>query len=93
MHAIVIHVSIKQGRDDDAASELENVVVPQTKAAPGFQGAYWAREVGRQCGIAIELYDTKEHAEEELGRRSDGPPPDAAVTLDSASVFEILASA
>jgi quinol monooxygenase YgiN len=93
MYAIVIHVTIKQGRDEDAATELKNVVVPSAKAAPGFQSAYWARELGRQGGIAIELYDTKEHAEEELGRRSDGPPPDAAVTLDSASVFEVLASA
>jgi hypothetical protein len=93
MHAIVVHVTIKQGREEDAAEELKNVVVPSAKAAPGFQGAYWVRELGRQGGIALELYDTLEHAEEELGRRSDGPPPDAAVTLDSASVFEVLASA
>jgi quinol monooxygenase YgiN len=93
MHAIVVHVTIKQGRDEDAEKELETIVVPMAKAAPGFQGAHWARELGRQCGISIELYDSKEHAEEELARRSDGPPPDAAVTVDSASVFEVLASA
>jgi hypothetical protein len=93
MHAIVVHVTIKQGRDEDAATELQNIVVPMAKAAPGFQGAYWVRELGRQGGISLELFDTKEHAEEELARRSDGPPPEAAVTVDSASVFEVLANA
>jgi hypothetical protein len=93
MHAIVVHVTIKEGRDEDAAKELDGIVVPGAKAVAGFQGGYWLRVVGGRAGIGVELYDTKEHAEEELGRRTDGPPPEAAVSIDSAGVFEVLASA
>jgi hypothetical protein len=93
MHAIVVHVTIKDGRGDDAVKELEDSVVPGAKAAPGFQGGYWVRELGGSTGVAVELYDTQAHAQEELGRRTGGPPPEAAVTIDSAGVFEVLASA
>ena len=92
MHAIIVHVTFKPGREADAGRELEAIVVPNASKAPGFSGGYLVRSEDGTHGISVELFDSLENATEEAGRRSSGFPAEAAVTTDSDGVFEVTAS-
>ena len=90
-HAIVVTVTFKPGRGDDARQLLEREVVPGAAAAPGFVAGYWMHSADASTGTSVELFDSRAHAEAEMGRRSTAPAPEAPVTVTSAAIWEIVA--
>jgi len=92
-HAILVTVTFKPGLGASATHLLESQVVPGAKAAPGFVAGYWMHHADGSRGTSVELFDSLANAEAELGRRSVEMPPEAPVTVDSAVVVEVVASA
>jgi hypothetical protein len=94
MHALVVRVTI---HDADRTREvLDNQVVPQVTAAPGFKAGYWTWSTGGGGlnGLSMLVFDSEENARGAgdrisaiaAGRRDD-------VTLDGVEVREVVASA
>ena len=92
-HAIVVTVTFKPGLEETASDMLETQVVPAAQAAPGFVAGYWLHGADGRTGTSVELFDSRANAEAELGRRSTEMPPESPVTVDSAAVFAVVASA
>ncbi len=93
MYAIVVRVTLKEGRWDDVAKSLQEEIIPGVKRAQGFKGGYWARSEDGAHGVSFELFDTAEDARAELDRRSMEVPAEAPLTIDSAGLFEVVGSA
>ncbi len=93
MHAIVAHVTFKQGQENAAVKELDNLVIPAAKGAQGFKGGYWLRSEDGKHGTSVELYESADKARAEMARRGSGVPPQAPVTLDSIELFEVVRDA
>ena len=61
MHAVLVSVSIDDGREDEARSNLENNVVPRARELPGAIAGYWLQPQKGQ-GYTTMVFDTEEHA-------------------------------
>jgi hypothetical protein len=92
-HAIVVRVTFKPGFEEAATRTLESEVVPGAKAAKGFVAGYWMHSDDHRKGTSVELFDTLASAQAEMGRRSTEMPAESPVTIDSAEILEIVASA
>lgn len=92
-HAIVVRVTFKPGFEEAATNTLETEVVPAAKAAEGFLAGYWMHGERGRTGTSVELFDSLASAQAELARRSTEMPAEAPVTIDSAEILEIAASA
>ncbi len=92
-HAIVVTVAFKPGFEESAKATLETEVVPGAKAAPGFVAGYWMHSADGRTGTSVELFDSLASAEAEMGRRSTEMPPESPVTIDSAAILSLVASA
>ena len=91
--AIVVNVSFKPGFEESANKMLEAEVVPGAKSAPGFVAGYWMHSDDGRTGTSVELLDSPANAEAEMARRSTEMPPESPVTIDSAAILSIVASA
>jgi pseudouridine-5'-phosphate glycosidase len=89
MHALVVNVTIN---DLESATEMLNSqVVPQVSQAPGFVAGYWTRSDNR--GLSMVVFESEDAAQAAAQRlQSEGTGSDA-VTLDSAELREVVASA
>lgn len=88
MHAVVVNVTIK---DVEAATAyLREQIVPQVAQAPGLVNAYWAG-AGSNGGamIVFESEDAANAMAESI--RGDEQAPEAAATIDSIEVREVVA--
>ena len=92
-HAIVVSVTFKPGFEESANKTLETEVVPGAKSAPGFIAGYWMHSADGRTGASVELFDSLANAEAEMGRRNTQMPPESPVTIDSAVILSIVASA
>jgi hypothetical protein len=91
MHAIVVNVDIKS---DDAVGMLHSQIVPTVKAQPGFVAGYWTRSADGTKGVSMSVYESEAAARDALQTlQGDPPPPEAPVSVASAEIYEILASA
>jgi hypothetical protein len=88
MHALVLNVTI-EGDPDEAAAYLRGEVVPRVKGAPGFIAGYWVG-LPNAKGTGVVAFESEEAARAAL---EQGPPPAPGVTIDSAEVGEVVASA
>jgi hypothetical protein len=93
MHAIVVQVTFKPGRQHEAVSELETNVIPGVKRAAGFVAGYWLRSDDETHGVSVEVFDTLDHANAEMARRSTGLPEQAPLSIDGAAILEVVATA
>jgi hypothetical protein len=92
-HAIVVRVSFKKGMEETATNVLKTEVVPGAKAAAGFVAGYWMHADDGATGTSVELFDSLANAQAEMARRSTDMPLESPVTVDSAEILEIVASA
>jgi hypothetical protein len=92
MYAIVVTVDLDTSRSEEATAVLNNVVIPQAKASPGFSGGYWMRSADHAQGVALELFDSQESAAAALTARAT-PPPGGPVTVTSMHVMEVSGTA
>ena len=92
-HAIVVRVMFKAGFEESATKMLNTEVVPGAKAAPGFVAGYWMHSNDGRTGTSVELFDSLASVQAEMGRRSTDMPAESPVSVDSAEILEIVASA
>ena len=87
MHAVVVRVKL----DDEAAAQkaLQEEVVPQVSAAPGFVTGYWTRK--GDTGLSMIIFDSEEAATNASERIGSGVPD--SVTLEGVEVREVAAHA
>ncbi len=90
MHAVVVQVTIQ---DFERGREfLTSQVVPRVSQAPGFVAGYWVRTEDNR-GRSLIVFESKEAAETAKQMIETNPPADDSVTLESAYVGEVVASA
>lgn len=86
MHAAIFQVDVKQDWAGDAEAELD-FVVELSKQAPGFASGLWLMGSDGLDAISVQLFETEAAAREAVAGAF--VPPDASVTLRSASVYEL----
>jgi hypothetical protein len=64
---------------------LDEVVVPQAKAQPGFQRGTWMHSAA-MTGTGVIVFDTEEHA---ISAMAALQPPPGGPTVINCAVFEI----
>jgi hypothetical protein len=90
MHAVVVKVTIE---DFEPAREfLTNEIVPRVSQAPGFVAGYWTRS-GENTGQSMIVFESEDSAQTVKQMLESGDGPGEAVTLESAEVCEVVASA
>ena len=94
MHAVVTRVTVDRSREAEARSVLQDVVVPQAKALPGFEGGHWLRALDGSEGTGMLFFDTEANARAAADQiRSEGPPPQAPVTMEAVTAYEVVVQA
>jgi hypothetical protein len=89
MWAVIGHVSIQTGREDESQEYLTANVLPMVKQAPGLVAGYWvAPQDGH--GLGITLYETEEAARGAVEMARKAPIPDY-VSFDDIEVREVIA--
>jgi hypothetical protein len=89
MHAVLVTVRIDPARIQESIDDLAEHVVPRAKAAPGFVRGTWIGD--QETGHGMILFDSQEHAEQMT--KMNGPPPEAAVQIESMKTYEVHAEA
>jgi hypothetical protein len=75
-HAAVILVKLDPNSDfDHRHSVLNDFIIPEVKALPGFLKAMWMND-GAGTGTSVVVFDTEEHARAALAplMPANGPP-------------------
>ncbi len=90
MHALVVHVSLEPGHDEEGRTELETNVVPRVKQAPGVVAGYWAQSADGEHGYSMILFESEETAQTGADMARNGPRPDF-VSFDKVEVCEVVA--
>ena len=75
-HAVVIQVKIDPDSDrEHRHSILNDFVVPEAKALPGFEQGIWMND-GAGTGTCVVVFDTEDHAMAAIATltRPGGPP-------------------
>jgi hypothetical protein len=89
MYAVVVKVSIHDA--ESAQKVLEERVVPGVSGAPGFVAAYWTRSADGSNGQSMLVFESEDAARAAADQIPTLVPE--AVTLESAEVREVVASA
>ncbi|MDP9299492.1 MAG: hypothetical protein M3P43_01115 [Actinomycetota bacterium] len=90
MHALVVHVSLEPGHDEEGRTELETNVVPRVKQAPRVVAGYWAQSADGEHGYSMILFESEETAQTGADMARNGPRPDF-VSFDKVEVCEVVA--
>jgi hypothetical protein len=90
MHALVVHVSLEAGHDEEGRTELETNVVPMVKQAPGVVAGYWTQSPDGNHGYSMVLFESEENARAASDMAQTGPRPDF-VSFDKIEVCEVVA--
>jgi hypothetical protein len=94
MHAVIVQGKADPAREDEARKNLEDVVVPQAKARPGFVRGTWLRSLDTGEGIGVVLVESEDQARQAVEEiRTQGPPPGATFTIQSVGAYEVVAEA
>ena len=90
MHALFVNVTIEPGHDDDAQAQLDTVVVPRVREAPGVTAGYWTRSTDGAHGASMVIFESEESARAAGEQAQNMPRPDF-ITFDSIEVREVVA--
>jgi hypothetical protein len=84
-HAVVIQVKLDPNSDiEHRHAILNDIVIPEAKALPGFQKGSWLND-GAGIGVCVIVFDTEDHAKAAVTPISPaGGPP-----LINSGVFEV----
>ena len=92
--AVLIHVTIVDGREEEAQQQLEAMVVPMIKSLPGFQATYHLGPASGTRGVGVVIFDSEENAASAAAGVNSMPRPENnPVTIDSVEVLRVVASA
>lgn len=89
MHAVFVKVSISDV--EGAQNALRETVVPRISQLPGFVAGYWTRSDDGSNGRSMIVFESEEAAR--TAADVIGPNVPEGVTLESAEVREVVASA
>ena len=89
MHAVAVRVSISDV--ESAQKALKETVVPRVSGAPGFVAGYWTRSEDGSNGQSMLVFESEDAAKAVADQLGSIVPE--AVTLESAEVREVVASA
>lgn len=84
MYAVFSKVRIRSGQLDQAIEILDNVLVPATKALPGFVDAIWFGN--GEVGHGVCVFDTEDQARAMTKLEI---PPDSPQELEFVEVYEV----
>jgi hypothetical protein len=86
-HAVVMQVTLTGDRDE-GMKMLDEMVIPQAKAQPGFQRGAWmhTEQSDAMTGTGVVVFDTQEHASAAMEALQ---PPPGGPTVINCAVFEI----
>ena len=87
-YAVVMQVNLV-GDTVEGMKMLDEVVVPQAKAQPGFQRGTWMHNEA-MIGTGVIVFDTEGHANAAMEALQ---PPPGGPTVINCSVFEIAREA
>ena len=88
-HAVAIQVKLPEGgRTDEGLRMLEEVVIPNAKAQPGFKRGIWMNN--GEDGRAVVVFRSEEQGRAALDLLK---PPPAGPTLVSSELYEVAAEA
>jgi heme-degrading monooxygenase HmoA len=90
MHALLVSVTIEPGHDEEAQAQLETVVLPRVREAPGVIAGYWTRATDGAHGASMVIFESEESARAG-GEQAQNMPRPAFITFDSIEVREIVA--
>lgn len=93
MYALVASVEIKAGRIDEAVATLNDRVVPDVKASPGFVSGTWARSADGTKGHSVVIFETEDAAKAAMEQMRQGTPPEAPVNMLYSEIYEVMARA
>jgi len=83
-YAVVMQVNLV-GDPEEGMRMLDEVVVPQAKAQPGFQRGTWMHNAS-MTGTGVIVFDTEEHASAAMQALQ---PPPGGPTVINCAVFEV----
>jgi hypothetical protein len=87
-HAVVMQVNLV-GDPGEGVKMLDEVVIPQAKAQPGFQRGTWMHSKA-MTGTGVMVFDTEDHASAAMEALQ---PPPGGPTVINCAVFEIAREA
>jgi hypothetical protein len=90
-HAVMFRVTLKGDDEDEARGFLEEQIVPNAKAAPGFVSGVWAR-FGDQ-GRSMVVFESEDAAKQWAEGSHENPPPAEVVEINSVEIGEVQAQA
>jgi hypothetical protein len=91
MYAVVVRVPVNDV--ESSRMQLNEVVVPSVKQAPGFKAGFWtAPPGGSGPGLSMVVFDSEENAQQAAQMVRGGPLPDGVELVD-VEVREVVASA
>lgn len=88
MHAVVVTSTVhdvEQGR-----TFLQEQAIPRLSQMPGFVGAQWVKLEGN-AGASMLTFESEEGAQAAVEQLRTNPPPQSAVTINTAQVGEVVA--
>lgn len=89
MHALVIEVSIENGREDEGIRYLHSDVLPAMKQTPGLVSGYWlASKDGK--GLTVLVFEDEPAAEAAASGLGQAPRVDFA-SLGKLEVRKVVA--
>ncbi len=89
MHAVVVSVSIASGHENEAATALQNQIVPGVRQLPGVVAGYWLQPAPGQ-GYSTVVFDSEDHAQAAAEVVRERVPP--FVTVNVVQVYPVVAS-
>ena len=87
-HAVVMQVNLV-GDPVEGMKMLDEVVIPQAKAQPGFQRGTWMHN-DTMTGTGVMVFDSENHASAAMEALQ---PPPGGPTVINCAVFEIAREA
>jgi hypothetical protein len=90
MFGVVVKVELPEGGTiEQGRKQLNEQVIPQVKASPGFIAGYWLSPPTGREGLSVVLYEDEQSARA-AAANIEPPPP---VKLLNVEVREVAASA
>ena len=93
MHAVVSHVTIREGRADDAVALLDQVIIPAAESAHGFVSGVWSHSLEGK-GVGVIVFETEDDARKFAAESQAAPvPDDSPVQIDAVGVNTVARTA
>ncbi len=89
MHAVLVHVRVEPGSEEEALEYLRGNVLPQVKQIPGLLSGYWLAAKDGE-GMSVLLFEN-EDAAQATANAIPNTPRAPTVTLGAIEVREVVA--